>query len=349
MMEKRDIMSYNLEELKMEILSKGQKPFRAKQIYEWFHKRHIESFDEMTNISKDFKKVLKENYDIYIPRIVKVYKSKLDGTRKYLFELHDGKVIESVFMRYKHGNSVCISSQVGCRMGCKFCASTIDGLERNLTASEMLGQIYMMQKETNERVSNVVIMGSGEPFDNYDNFLKFISMVTGEDGINISARNITVSTCGLVDKIRDLANKNLQITLAISLHSPTDELRKNIMPIANKYKIEDIIDACKYYFSKTRRRISFEYSLIKDVNDTVECAKALSSLIKGMNVHVNLIPVNPIKERDYTHSDMEFIQNFKNILEKYKINVTIRREMGADINAACGQLRKSYIDEHKDY
>jgi len=348
-MEKRDIMSYNLEELQTEIISLGHKSFRAKQVYEWLHKKHIESFDEMTNIPKGLKEELSKNYDIYIPKIIKVYSSKLDGTRKYLFRLHDDKVIESVLMRYKHGNSVCISSQVGCRMGCKFCASTIDGLERNLTASEMLGQIYMIQKETNERVSNVVIMGSGEPFDNYDNFLKFISMVTGEDGINISARNITVSTCGLVDKIRELADKNLQITLAISLHSPTDELRKEIMPIANKYEIADIIEACKYYFSKTKRRISFEYSLIKDVNDTKECAKRLSDLIKGMNVHVNLIPVNPIKERNYIHSDMEFIQNFKNILEKYKINVTIRREMGADINAACGQLRKSYIDEHKDY
>jgi 23S rRNA (adenine2503-C2)-methyltransferase len=233
-------------------------------------------------------------------------------------------------------------------MGCKFCASTLDGLERNLLPSEMLGQIYAISTDIGERISNIVIMGSGEPFDNYDNFLRFIELITCEKGANISARNITVSTCGLVNKIKELADKKLQITLAISLHSPTDELRKSIMPITKKYSIAEIMDACKYYYSQTKRRITFEYSLIEGVNDSVECAKTLIELIKGLNCHVNLIPVNPIKERDFKHSSKEYIEHFKNLLEKNRINVTIRRELGADINAACGQLRKSYIDQSKE-
>ena len=345
-MEKSDIMSFDMDEICSEMAKIGEKSFRAKQIYEWLHVKLVTDFDEMTNISKDLREKLKANYCINMPKIVEIYKSKIDGTRKYLFQMQDGSIIESVLMKYKHGNSVCISSQVGCRMGCKFCASTIDGLERNLLPSEMLGQIYTIQKDLGERISNIVIMGSGEPFDNFDNFIKFIELITSENGLNISSRNITVSTCGLVDRIIQLADMKLQITLAISLHSPNDELRRTIMPIANKYSINQIIEACRYYFEKTGRRITFEYSLIEGVNDSEAQAMELIDLVKGLNCHINLIPVNPIKERDYRHSSKEYIKKFQNILEKNRINATIRREMGADINAACGQLRKSYIDEH---
>ena len=247
-------------------------------------------------------------------------------------------------MKYHHGNSVCISSQVGCRMGCKFCASTIGGLERNLLPSEMLDEIYQIQRISGERVSNVVVMGTGEPMDNYDNLVKFIRMLTNETGLNISQRNITVSTCGIVEKIKQLAEEDLAITLALSLHAPNDEDRKKIMPIANRYELHTVLEACDYYYEKTGRRISFEYSLVEGVNDTKEQAIELSNLLKGKNCHINLIPVNPIKERDFKRSTSKNIQNFKNILEKYRINVTIRREMGADINAACGQLRKSYTE-----
>ena len=271
--------------------------------------------------------------------------SKDGETTKYLFRLHDDRVIESVLMKYHHGNSVCISSQVGCRMGCKFCASTLGGLERNLTASEMLSQIYEIQRLSGERVSNVVVMGTGEPLDNFDNLLKFIQILTDEHGLNISQRNITVSTCGLVTKIKELAQRQLQITLAISLHAPNDELRRTLMPVANKYSVKEIMEACHYYYDKTGRRITFEYSLVEGANDGEKEAKELCKLIRGLNCHVNLIPVNPIKERNFRHSSMQFIQKFKNILEKNRINVTIRREMGADIDAACGQLRKSYMDD----
>lgn len=345
-MEKSDIMSFDMDEICSEIAKIGEKTFRAKQIYEWLHVKLVADFDEMTNLSKDLREKLKVNYCINMPKIVEIYKSKIDGTRKYLFQMQDGSIIESVLMKYNHGNSVCISSQVGCRMGCKFCASTIDGLERNLLPSEMLGQIYTIQKHLGERISNIVIMGSGEPFDNFDNFNKFVKLITSENGLNISSRNITVSTCGLVDRIIQLADMKLQITLAISLHSPNDELRRTIMPIANKYSINQIIEACRYYFEKTGRRITFEYSLIEGVNDSEAQAMELIDLVKGLNCHINLIPVNPIKERDYRHSSKEYIKKFQNILEKNRINATIRREMGADINAACGQLRKSYIDEH---
>ena len=342
-----DIMSFDIDELTGFLGELGQKAFRAKQVYEWLHNKLADNFDDMSNISKDLRDELSNRCIINMPRIINIYKSKIDGTAKYLFELTDGCVIESVLMKYKHGNSVCISSQVGCRMGCSFCASTIGGLERNLTPSEMLGQIYKIQKDTGERVSNIVVMGSGEPFDNYDNLIKFIKLINSDKGLNISSRNITVSTCGLIEKIRQFADEQFQVTLAISLHAPNDLRRKQIMPIANKYAINDIMEACRYYFDKTGRRITFEYSLIKDVNDGEDEAMELARLLGGFNCHVNLIPVNPIKEREYVHSNMEYILNFKNILEKNKINATIRREMGADINAACGQLRRSYIDEHR--
>jgi 23S rRNA (adenine2503-C2)-methyltransferase len=345
--DKVDIIALNYQELQKSMTQIGEKSFRAKQIYEWIHQRTAVSFDEMTNLSKDLRNKLKEYYAFSPIKVLDKRISNIDGTCKYLFELENGSVIESVLMKYKHGNSVCISSQVGCRMGCKFCASTLGGLERNLEASEMLSQVYEIQRLSKERVSNVVVMGTGEPFDNYDNLLKFIYMLTDEQGLNISQRNITVSTCGIVEKILLLAEEKLQITLAISLHAPNDIDRRALMPVANKYSISSIIEACKYYYNQTSRRITFEYSLIQGVNDSEAQAKELAKLLKGLNSHVNLIPINPIKEREFKHSQGKDIQSFKLILEKYKINVTIRREMGSDIDAACGQLRKSYVDQSR--
>jgi len=343
-MEKIDIKSLNYDELADYIVSIGEKKFRAAQLYSWMHEKLACSYDEMTNISDKLKKVLKENTLYTCLEPVRVQESQIDGTKKYLFRLYDGNLIESVFMRYHHGNSVCISSQVGCKMGCRFCASTLNGCVRNLEPSEMLDQIYRIQSLTGERVSNVVIMGSGEPMDNYDNVVKFLGLINSDKGLNISQRNITVSTCGLVPRIKQLAELKLQITLAISLHAPNDELRKTMMPIAYTYSIEQIMDACRYYLSQTARRISFEYSLVKGVNDSPECARQLIKLVHGMNCHINLIPVNPIKERDYEQSEKNSIHNFKEILEKAGVNVTIRREMGRDIDGACGQLRQNHIE-----
>ena len=343
---KEDIKSMTLPELTTWMSALGEKGFRAKQLYNWMHKNLVSSFDEMTNLSGALKSKLKEQADFVVLTPVDVRISSIDGTRKYLFRLQDGNVIESVLMRYRFGNSVCISTQVGCRMGCRFCASTLNGCVRNLLPSEMLDQIYRISRDTNERVSNVVIMGSGEPMDNYDNVIKFIELLNSERGLNISQRNITVSTCGIVPKIKELADLKLQITLAISLHAPNDELRKTMMPIANKYSIAEIMDACRYYLDKTGRRISFEYSLVKGVNDTKECANELIELVKGLNCHINLIPVNPIKERDYEQSEKNSIKNFKDMLERKGINATVRREMGRDIDGACGQLRQNHIDEN---
>ena len=343
-MEKIDIKSLNYDELADYIVSIGEKKFRAAQLYSWMHEKLACSYDEMTNISDKLKKVLKENTLYTCLEPVRVQESQIDGTKKYLFRLYDGNLIESVFMRYHHGNSVCISSQVGCKMGCRFCASTLNGCVRNLEPSEMLDQIYRIQSLTGERVSNVVIMGSGEPMDNYDNVVKFLGLINSDKGLNISQRNITVSTCGLVPRIKQLAELKLQITLAISLHAPNDELRKTMMPIAYTYSIEQIMDACRYYLLQTARRISFEYSLVKGVNDSPECAKQLIKLVHGMNCHINLIPVNPIKERDYEQSEKNSIHNFKEILEKAGVNVTIRREMGRDMDGACGQLRQNHIE-----
>ncbi len=344
-MEKQDIKSLTLEELTQVIRQMGDKPFRAKQIYQWLHQKLVTDFDAMGNIPKTLRDQLKEQCTLAALHPVDVKISKIDGTRKYLFRLADGNVIESVWMQYHHGNSVCISSQVGCRMGCRFCASTLDGLERNLTTSEMLDQIYRIQTLTGERVSNIVIMGSGEPLDNYDNVIRFLHMISDENGLNISQRNITLSTCGIVPNILKLADEDVQITLALSLHAPNDEVRKNLMPIANRYSLKEILPACRNYFEKTGRRLTFEYSLVSGVNDNLEEAKALTALLKNMHGHVNLIPVNPIKERDYRQSDRKAIEAFKVYLEKHGINVTIRREMGRDINGACGQLRKSFLEE----
>ena len=340
---KKDIKSLNLEELKTELESMGEKAFRAKQMYEWMHVKLVRSFDEMTNLSAKFREQCKEKYEYTCVNPVRIQESKIDGTKKFLFELSDGNVVESGWMQYKHGNSVCISSQVGCRMGCKFCASTLDGLERNLTPSEMLDQIYAITRLTGERVSNVVVMGTGEPMDNYDNVLRFLELITSEDGLNISQRNITISTCGIVPKIKELAQKHLQITLAISLHSPNDEMRRGLMPIAMKYSIDELLDACHYYFKETHRRMTFEYSLVAGVNDQTVHAEELAGRLKGFQCHVNLIQVNPIKARDFKQSMPKSVMEFKKILEKNRVNVTIRTEMGADINAACGQLRRKKL------
>ena len=301
----------------------------------------------MTNISKKLRESLADAGYLTTLKKEEVQISKLDGTRKYLFQLEDGNVIESVLMRYKHGNSVCISSQVGCRMGCRFCASTLDGLVRGLRPAEMLDQIYQIGKDIGERISNVVVMGTGEPMDNFDNLLRFIELLTDENGLHISQRNLTVSTCGIVPRMRELADKKLQITLALSLHASNQEKRLSLMPVANKYDIHEVVDACRYYFDQTGRRVTFEYSLVGGVNDTDQDAEELCRLVKGMNCHINLIPVNPIKERDYVQSNAKVIAAFKNKLEKNGLAVTVRREMGRDIDGACGQLRKSYVDSHK--
>ena len=339
-MEKKDIASYSFEELQEEMLAIGEKGFRSRQIYSWIHEKLVDDFEEMTNLPKTLRQKLESAYEIRRVEMEKRQISKIDGTNKFLFCLKDGNMVESVLMKYKHGNSVCISSQVGCRMGCRFCASTLDGLERNLTPSEMLRQVYQIQKITGDRVSNIVIMGTGEPLDNYDNFLKFIHMVSDEHGLNISQRNITASTCGIVPNIRRLAEEKLQITLALSLHGSNQEKRRSLMPVANKYELHEVLEACDYYFEKTGRRITFEYSLVHGVNDTPEDAKELMGILKDRNCHLNLIPVNPIKERNYEKPDKKSAENFKNKLEKNGINVTIRREMGSDIDGACGQLRR---------
>ncbi len=346
-MDKTDIKSMNLEEVTSFLTARGEKAFRAKQLYGWMHEKLASGYDEMTNLPKALREKLKEETEYTSLTVVEEKISAIDGTRKYLFGLSDGNIIESVLMKYKHGNSVCISSQVGCRMGCRFCASTLDGLERNLRPSEMLDQIYRIQFLTGERVSNVVIMGSGEPMDNYDNVVKFIRLLTDENGLNISQRNVTLSTCGVVPGILKLADEDLQITLALSLHAPNDEVRKTLMPIANRYSLKEVLAACHTYFVKTGRRLTFEYSLVQGVNDNLDEAAALAALIKDQHGHVNLIPVNPIKERDFVQSDKGAIEAFKNLLEKNGINVTIRREMGRDINGACGQLRKSFLNQEQ--
>ena len=341
---KKDIKSMTLEELTKELAALGEKPFRAKQIYDWLHVKMATDFEQMSSLSRDLRARLSQCCSITALKTVGERISAADGTRKYLFGLEDGNVIESVWMQYHHGNSVCVSSQVGCRMGCRFCASTLDGLERNLRPSEMLDQIYRIQSITGERVSNVVVMGSGEPMDNYDNVVRFLRLISHEKGLNISQRNLTVSTCGIVPGILQFAEEGLQVTLALSLHAPNDEVRKTLMPIANRYHLEDVLKACRVYFEKTGRRLTFEYSLVKGVNDNLKEAAALTGLLKDQHGHVNLIPVNPIKERDYVQSDRKAVEAFKKYLENHGINATVRREMGRDIGGACGQLRKSYME-----
>lgn len=335
-----DIKSMTLDELKTEITDMGEKSFKAGQIYSWLHKHGVESFDEMTNISKDLRGNLQKKYDIYNCTIEKKLVSVYDSTVKYLFRLNDGELIESVVMKYKYGYTICVSSQVGCKMGCKFCASGIAGFVRNLTASEILSQVYTAQRDLNIRISHIVMMGVGEPLDNFDNVMRFLSLVTDENGLNISMRNISLSTCGVVSGIYKLMEKKLQLTLSVSLHAPNDEIRSNTMPVNDRWNIDELLKACKDYTKATNRRISFEYAMISGVNDSDECARQLGKRLKGMLCHVNLIPVNSVKERDYKKSSDNRIADFIKTLEKFGINVTVRRTLGSDINASCGQLRR---------
>lgn len=336
------ILDLELEQLKTWMKKNGENEFRAKQVFDWIY-NYTWQFDLMKNIPKKTMNLLENNFITGIPKIVERFDSIDGSTTKFLMEYYDGNVVECVVMKYKHGYTICVSTQIGCRMGCKFCASTLGGMVRNLSSGEILGEILAAQKNLNIHISNVVLMGSGEPFDNFDNVIKFINCVNAEYGLNIGQRHITISTCGIVPKIKEIAEMDMQITLAISLHAPNDELRKTMMPIANKYSIKDILEVCKYYISKTNKRVTFEYALVHGVNDSEELANQLVSLLKGMLCHINLIPVNEIAENNLKKASKEHIHKFYDILEKKHIETTIRREMGNDISAACGQLRRSYL------
>lgn len=338
---KKDILSYSLEELETALAEIGEKKFRAKQIYEWLHVQRVSEFDKMSNISLSLRTKLDEEFCINSINIVKKLESHIDNTVKYLYELSDGNHVECVMMEYKHGNSLCISTQVGCKMGCRFCASTIAGFKRNLLPSEMLLQIYTAEKESGKHVDSLVLMGIGEPLDNFDNVVKFLQLLSYETGKNMSLRHVSLSTCGLVNRIYDLAEYKFGLTLSISLHAVTDKKRSEIMPVNNRFCISELLQACRDYIDKTGRRISFEYSVIHGVNDSPEDAAGLIKLLKNMNCHVNLIPVNEIKERDFK-ADRKSLEKFEEMLIKGGLNATTRRTLGADINAACGQLRREY-------
>ncbi len=338
-MELKDIKSLTLYELENEISELGERGYRAKQIYRWLN-LGIKTFDEMTDISKSFREKLKQNYMIANADIERKLVSNIDGTIKYLFKLYDGEYVEAVLMKYNHGYSICISTQVGCKMGCKFCATGKSGFSRNLLPSEMLAQIQTAQIDNDIRISNIVLMGMGEPLDNYDNVMKFLLLVSSPDGMNIGMRHISLSTCGIVDKIYALADEKMQLTLSISLHATNDKKRNEIMPINQKWNMESLIKACRYYSNKTRRRISFEYTMINGVNDSEEDAKELSRVLKGIISHVNLIPMNNIENGQYNRSSKKRIENFTKVLEKNGVNATVRRTLGADINASCGQLKR---------
>ena len=340
---KKNIKDFNLEELKQEFIELGEKPFRAEQVFKWLWQENITDFQNMTNLSKELRQKLNDLYIIKNFEILKKQKSK-DGTIKYLFDILDGgNAIETVLMEYKYGKTLCVSSQIGCKMGCKFCASTGIPFVRSLTSGEIAEQILAVQRDENIRISNIVFMGIGEPLDNYENVVKAIRILNNQKGLAIGARHISVSTSGIVPKIYSLADEQIQCTLSISLHSPTDEQRSEIMPINKVYNIEELIQACKYYIETTGRRVSFEYALAKDNNDNLEDAKKLIKLIKGMNCHVNLIPINKIENGKFTKSTNENIIKFRDYLNNHGIVATIRRELGSDIDAACGQLRRKNL------
>lgn len=340
--EEIDLRSLTLTEMETLFTTMSEQKFRAKQVFNWINNKFADDFDEMTNLSKNLRQTLVDITYLTTCKMVDRLESKVDDTVKYLFMLDDDVVIESVFMKYKHGNTVCISSQAGCRMGCSFCASTENGLKRSLTAGEMAHQIMKIQQDIGERISNVVIMGVGEPFDNYDNLIKFFDIVNSKEGLGIGMRHITVSTCGLVDKIEAFTKLNLQVNLAISLHAPNDIIRRELMPIAKRYSIEELLTATKKYADTTKRRVSYEYALIKDINDSNKCANELGKLLRHTLCHVNLIPVNSVSKNDFKKTDKDKTLEFQEILQSMGIETTIRREMGADINAACGQLRLNY-------
>lgn len=337
-MDNKDICGYTMDKLKDAMEKIGEKPFRAKQIYTWLHKRQVWDFEEMTDLSKPLRMKLSENFKIPYGEVIEKL-TATDGTSKYLFKFRNNSIIESVLMKHKFGNSVCVSSQVGCSMGCSFCYSTKDGKERDLTASEMLYQVYKIQKDLGGRISNVVIMGSGEPLENYDNTMDFIEILCSEEGNDLGGRHITLSTCGLADKIYDLAKKKLQINLAVSLHASNDEIRKELMPIARAYSIKEVLAACEHYAKETGRRVTYEYALMKGINDGLDNARELALKLKGTLCHVNLIPVNEIKDGQFKKPDSKRINEFSTILNGSGVVTTIRREMGSSISAACGQLR----------
>ncbi len=330
-------------ELEQFIIEMGEPGFRAKQLFEWIHGKHAADFAEMTNLPKTLREKLESTAKLPRTEVVRKLVSQKDGTRKYLFALENGSVIESVLMKYEYGNTVCISTQAGCRMGCQFCASTLDGVERSLTAGEMLSQVYEIQKDCGERVSGVVLMGSGEPLDNYENVLKFLRLINDRKGQNMGQRHITLSTCGLIDKIYELAEENLQITLAVSLHAPNDGIRNSIMPISRANPMDTLLSACRAYAEKTKRRITFEYAMMQGVNDSDACARELAGQLRHMLCHVNLIPVNDVKERAFVKSSDERVRRFAAILQDNSVETTVRRRLGSDIDAACGQLRRGYL------
>ena len=336
---KQELRGMTQEELESLLTGMGQPRFRAGQLFDWLHKKRAASFDEMTNLPLALRKKLEEGYTVGALKTVRRLESRLDGTKKFLFELWDGACVEAVWMEYKHGNTVCISTQVGCRMGCRFCASTLGGLVRNLTSGEMLGEIYQLERECG-RIGGVVLMGIGEPLDNFENVVRFLQLLSSPGGMNLSLRHVSLSTCGLVPEIDRLAEYRFPLTLSISLHAPDDETRGKIMPVNQRYPVGELMAACERYFERTGRRISFEYALIAGETDTSRHAEKLVRLLAGKNCHVNLIPVNPVKERGYQRGSRQEIERFRRLLEQGGINATVRRELGSDINAACGQLRR---------
>ncbi|MBS6545844.1 MAG: 23S rRNA (adenine(2503)-C(2))-methyltransferase RlmN [Clostridiaceae bacterium] len=344
MSEPIQIKCLSLEELRTALSEMGEKPFRAGQIFKWLH-TPVTSFDEMSDLSKDLRARLSERFELTVPHAERKQISKVDGTVKYLWRMRGGDCVESVLMRYKHGNTVCVSTQVGCRMGCKFCASGLFGLKRNLSAGEILDQVLFAQKDAGVKISNIVLMGTGEPLDNYDHVLKFLHLVSCPQGVNIGQRHISLSTSGLADKIEKLADEKLQITLSISLHAPDNESRSAIMPVNGSYPIERLMQACNYYFDTTGRRISYEYAMSKGISDRPWQAEKLASLLKGRPGHVNLIPLNPVKESAVQPSTREAVRRFQQILEKNGVTATVRRRLGPDIDAACGQLRRRTMEE----
>ena len=338
----KNIKDYNLDELKQELISLGEKPYRAEQIFNWLYIEKVKSFDEMTNLSLELREKLKQNYTMCNFEILRKQESS-DGTKKYLFDVLDGNAIETVLMEYHHGKTICVSSQIGCKMGCKFCASTGIAFVRSLTSGEIVEQILAVEQDIGEHISNIVFMGIGEPFDNYDNVMHAIRIINHQKGLNIGARHISISTSGLVPRIYDFANEELQCTLSISLHATTDEKRSQMMPVNNLYPLKELMQACRDYIAKTNKRISFEYALAKDNNDNLEDAKALVQLLKEMICHVNLIPINKIENGKFVKSSNENIIQFRDYLNDHGIVATIRRELGSDIDAACGQLRRKNL------
>lgn len=345
---KQDLKSMTLAEMQDALSLLGEPRFRAKQVFTWLH-RGVTSFDEMTNLSKPLREKLDAQYYISAPEIVRKLQSQKDGTIKYLWRLRDGNCVESVLMQYHHGNSICISSEVGCPMGCKFCASTLGGLVRRLAPSELLDQVLFAQKDSGMEISNIVLMGIGEPLDNFDNVMRFLELVNSPDGMNIGMRHISLSTCGLVDKIHLLADRRLQLTLSVSLHSPDDESRNKIMPVNRRWNVETLLEACREYYEKTGRRVSFEYTMIRGVSDAPEQAELLAKKLTGMAAHVNMIPLNTVEESGLQCSTRAAIAQFQHILESHGVTATVRRTLGSDINASCGQLRRKYeTSEHRE-